>query len=102
MSWHQALLALHFRGFGLCSYVCTAPAAFLAIATAPSLLHHLLNKYKIAIGDCDPPLISGMLIVLLKPFLHSWTPSDSFQLTLQASTIYDHAHLNSLYTAQIT
>ena len=54
-SWLQAslpLLALHFRGFDLCSSVCacTAPAAFLAIATALSLLHHLLNKYRIAIG----------------------------------------------------
>ena len=57
MSWLQASLplpALRFRGFDLCSSVCTAPAAFLAIATAPSLLlHHLLNKYRIAIGALD-------------------------------------------------
>ena len=50
-SWLQASLplpALRFRGSDLS--VCAAPAAFLATATALSLLHHLLNKYKIAIG----------------------------------------------------
>ena len=55
-SWLQASLplpALRFREFDLCSSVSTAPAAFLAIATAPSLLHHLLNKYIIAIGALD-------------------------------------------------
>ena len=80
------------------------PAAFLAIATAPSLLYHLLNKYRIAIGDCDPPSISGMSTVCdhLKHFLPSWTPSDSSQHSLRASTVHDHAHLNSLYTGQFT
>ena len=38
----------------------------------------------------------------LKCFLPSWTLSDSSQHSLQASTIYDHAHLNSLYTGQFT
>ena len=55
-SWLQASLplpALRFRGFDLCSSVCTPPATFLAIATALSLLHHLLNKYRIAIGALD-------------------------------------------------
>ena len=55
-SWLQASLplpALRFRGFDLYSSVCTAPAAFLAIATALSLLHHLLNEYRIAIGAFD-------------------------------------------------
>ena len=106
-SWLLASLplpALRFRGFGLCSSVCASPAAFLVIATAPSLLHHLLNKYRIATGGCDPLLISGMSIVCdhLKHFLPSCTPTDSSQHSLQASTIHDHAQLNSLYTGQFT
>ena len=102
-SWLQASLllpALRFRGFDLYPSVCTAPGTFLAIATAPSLLHHLLNKYRIAIK----PLISGMSIVCdhFKHLLPSWTPSDSSHHSLQASTLHDHAYLNSLYTGQFT
>ena len=49
-------------------------------------------------------MISGMSIVCdhLKHLLPSWTPSDSSQHSLQASTLHDHAHLNSLYTGQFT
>ena len=81
-TWLQVSLplpALCLRGFGLCSSVCAAPAAFLVIATAPSLLHHLLNKYRIAIRGCDPPLISGMSIVCDHHLKHFFAQLDSLR-----------------------
>ena len=59
----------------------------------PSYIIYLIST-ELQLG----PLISGMSIVCdhLKHLLPSWTPSDSSQHSLQASTLHDHAHLNSL------
>lgn len=116
-SWLQASLPLHLGGLGLRSSIRTAPAAFLASCNSSlPLVCWLLGSY--GAEDCDSLSIPGMSLAhdQLKHLLPSWNPSectsqhsiqtsldtDQFHQLFNASSIHDHAHLNSLYTGQFT
>ena len=110
-SWLQATLPLCFGGLVICSSIHTAPAAFLASCYSSNLLVcQLLNRY--SIHDNVPPSIPGVPITyeLLESLFPIWSFSnsysqsslqpaldnDQFQQLFKASSIHDHAHLNSL------
>ena len=116
-SWLQASLPLLFGGLGLRASFRTAPAAFLASCHSSfPLIQQLLSGC--SFEDLHPHSIPGVqsAFEFFQNFLPNWsTPDSPTQTTLQAaldadqlhqllnaSTIRDRAHLNSIYTGQFT
>ena len=116
-SWLQASLPLCFGGLGLRASFRTAPAAFLASCHSSfPLIQQLLSGC--SFEDLHPHSIPGVQSAFehFQNFLPNWSAPDSPTQTslqaaldtdqlhqlLNASTIRDRAHLNSIYTGQFT